>query len=116
MIINGPKKYRENYGDHLITTCLNALQCAQMANSIFVSKNIRQCDYDIRRKAFREMIGYVHHISTTFYIYKELIKKCDGQDPVKLNDEEQEIGERCAYIVNLIKKLMESDRNKMKGK
>lgn len=116
IVENGPKKYRGNYGDHLIKTSLSALEEAQMANSIFVSKTLPESDYEIRRTALKRMIGLTHHISTAFKLYKDLIKKCDGQNPVKLNEEEQEIGERCAYTVSLIKGILDYDRKKLKGK
>lgn len=115
MVVNGPKKYRENYGDHLIKTCLQTLEESQIANSVYVSKNTDRADYEVRRMALRRMTGRVHNISTSFKLYKDLIKKCDGQDPIKLRDEEQEVGERCAYIVSLIKGIIESDKKKLKG-
>lgn len=45
IVENGPKKYRGNYGDHLIKTSLSALEQAQVANSIFVSKTLPESDY-----------------------------------------------------------------------
>lgn len=114
IVVNAPKKYRQNYGDHLINVSLEALEDAQIANSIFVSKNMSKTDYAIRRTALKKMMGKVHNISTSFKLYKDLIKKCDGENPVKLNEQEQEIGERCAYTISLIKGIIESDRNRLR--
>lgn len=115
IVANGPKKYARSYGNHLIETALKALEEAQIANSIFVSKATKPDDYEIRRKALKMQLAYIHHIGTVFYIYKEQIKKCDGQDPVKLKNENEEIGERCAFTASLIKGIQDSDRKKIKA-
>ena len=49
IIMNKPKKYRENYGDHIIKTALESLKYAQTANSIFTDKNTSQTDIELRR-------------------------------------------------------------------
>ena len=42
IVNNASKKYKTNYGDVLIKDCVNALQYAQLANSIFMTPQTPQ--------------------------------------------------------------------------
>ena len=120
---NKPKKYRANYGDALIKTGLQALQSAQMANDIYMSKTTPAELYMLRRKRLVTAKGLLANLSTTAYIFLELVKKSDQgaqcYDPDerqtaqvkadKIGHEEEEIGLACEEITRMISGVIKND-------
>lgn len=120
---NKPKKYRQNYGDALIKIGLQALQSAQMANDIFMSKTTPAELYMLRRKQLATAKGLLANLSTTAYIFLELVKKSDQGAQCydtderrktqvradKINREEEEIGMACEEITRMIGGVIKND-------
>lgn len=120
---NKPKKYRQNYGDALIKAGLQAMQSAQMANEIFMSKTTPAELYMLRRKRLVTAKGLLANLATTAYIFLELVKKSDQgaqcYDPDerqksqmradKINREEEEIGLACEEITRMIIGILKND-------
>ena len=44
IVMNKPKKYRQNYGDAIIKSAIEALKFAQTANDVFVKKGMPASD------------------------------------------------------------------------
>jgi hypothetical protein len=114
IIGNGPKKYRQGYGDFLIKTALDALKYAQTANSIFVSKKMNKSDFDTRRRCLMLSRGCIDSISTAFMVYLAQARKADGYEADKADRQLQDIGTRCYKIRSSIKKVMDSDKNRIR--
>lgn len=71
---NKPKKYKQNYGDHLIKIGLSALEHAEIGNSIYMTADTPEADYLMRRKCFAAARGEINHLSTAAYIFLEICK------------------------------------------
>lgn len=108
---NKPKKYKANYGDHMIKEGLRALEYAQVANSIFMTKKTSAEDYNIRRMLFQKSRGIVQHIATASYIFLELCKNSNDVKADRIYKEEQYIGSVCNDISNAISGVMKSDKS-----
>ena len=109
IVANGSNKYVHSYGDHLIRTGLKALQYAQIANRIFITKNTSDSDYELRRSCLNKAIGLLDNISTTADIYLELSlnnSKISKKDILK---RQEAIGKLCYKTIEKIKGVMKYD-------
>lgn len=118
ILMNKPQKYKTNYADHIIKTAMSALEDLQVADSIFVSKYIKENDFMIRRKHLLEAKGKIQHVATACEIYLEIVRQHDYAKEtlvgefdrfLKIYDQELEIGTMCETCHNLIKGVIESD-------
>lgn len=100
IVNNASKKYKTNYGDVLIKDCVNALQYAQLANSIFMSSQTPQSDYELRRECLLKVRGYAEIIPTISYIYLELLK--DGGKYKQIVNLEEYISDTCSNIHKMV--------------
>jgi len=116
IVSNHPKKYRATYGDKLINTALDALLEARIGNNVFVSENMSEMDYQIRRKCLRNAKSKVESIPTIAFIYLELTSKADGVNAEKILKQEEEIGIKCFDIAKMISGVLSSDRKKYNKK
>lgn len=111
---NKPKKYKQNYGDHLIKVGLSALEHAEMGNSIFMTEKTTEADYQMRRKYFAAAKGEINHLSTAAYIFLEI---CKGSNEVRIDKilkEEEYIGSVCTDISKSLSGVMRSDKKLMR--
>jgi hypothetical protein len=115
IVNNKPKKYKTNYGDHLIQTGLKALELAQIANSIYMTKTTSIDDYKQRRNLFLKARGCVEHISTASYIYLELCKNSNEVKFERVLKEEEYIGSTCNDIYKAISGVLKSDKALIKN-
>ena len=113
MCNNGPKKYKTNYSDFIISSGLKALQYAQYANSIYISKDTPQEMFDEREKCLKRAMGLIDNISTTCQIYLELVKGC-GVPNDKITKRQEYIGTTTNNIISLINGVMKSDKERYK--
>lgn len=113
MCENGPKKYRNNYADHIIKTALKALQLAQYANSIYLSKNTTEEEFNERELALKKAASLVDNIATTADIYLEFTRGC-GVSNDKVNKRQEEIGTTADEIISLLKGVEKSDKERYK--
>lgn len=114
IVNNKPKKYKANYGDHLIKEGLKALEYAQTANSVYMTKNTSQNDYEHRRKLFMTARGIVSHIATASYIFLELCKNSNEIKAGRVSKEEEYIGSTCTDIVKALSGVLKSDKALMR--
>lgn len=115
IVMGKPKKYRENYGDKLINECLDALKYAQVANSIYMSVNTSESDYETRRKYLQMALGLVDNISTTADIFLSLNWNVDGANHDQIERQQKYFGETTKTIHDLLKGVMASDKRTFKG-
>ena len=111
IVANKPKKYKENFGDHLIKTSLEALELVQTANTIYLRKETPQQDRDFRRTCLIKAKAKIQHVSTVNYIFLELCRNQDGIKGEKIAKGEAKIGKMCGEIVSLINGVIKSDKN-----
>ena len=118
ILINKPQKYKTNYADAIIQTALSALEHAQIADSIFLSRYSSEADFLVRREHLQIAKGKIDHIATACFIYLEIVRKHDhageaanGNDRVyaKLYEQELEIGEMCENCHKLISGVIKAD-------
>lgn len=109
IVMNKPKKYRENYGDELIKSCMQALRYAQIANGIFVAGKSKREDYLLRRRYLQQAKGTVESIATLAEVFLERAKRADREESKKIIKQEMYIGEICAEIQKKISGVMKSD-------
>ena len=110
---NGPKKYRNNYADHIIKTALKALQLAQYANSIYLSKDTTEEEFNERERCFKKAISLVDNIATTADIYLEFTRS-NGVSNDKVDKREEEIGTTANEIIALLQGVLKSDKERYK--
>lgn len=113
IVANGPSKYINSYGDYLIRASCSALQYAQTANRIYMSKNTSIEDYNLRRSYLQRIKGLVDNISTISSIYLDLslrtkIKKSD------IMKRQQRMGEICYDIIEKVNGVMRHDNKIIK--
>jgi len=113
IIMKRPTKYRQNYGDHLIKSCLKALEYAQRANDIFMSESLDQNLKEERKLLLIRTIGICENISTTAQIFFELIKNCDGCNEDCTSSLEY-FADKSNLIIKLVKGVIESDKKYFK--
>lgn len=109
IVANGSNKYVHSYGDHLIRTGLEALQCGQIANRIFVSKNMRESDYELRRSSLYKAIGLLDNISTSADIYLDLSLKNSKISKKDILKRQETIGKLCYKTIEKIKGVIKYD-------
>ena len=119
ILVNKPQKYKANYTDQIIRTALEALEHAQTADSVYLSKSSRPDDYLLRRRELQLARGRVQHLATACYIFLEIVRKHDyaaqsdrakeGRLSAKLYDQALEIGEACERCHALIAGVIKSD-------
>lgn len=116
IFVNKPKKYKDNYSDAIIKTALSALNHAQIADSIYLSKYTTSYEFEIRERNLILARGEIASVATDSYIFLEIIRKHDyasEQDErlfQKLYDQELEIGKMCEDCYNLISGIIKSDK------
>lgn len=111
---NKPKKYKQNYGDHLIKIGLSALEHAEIGNSIYMTADTQEADYLMRRKCFAAARGEINHLSTAAYIFMEICKNSNEVRADKILKEEEYIGSMCADISKSLSGVMRSDKKLMR--
>lgn len=114
ILVNKPQKYKTNYTDKIIRSSLSALEYAQTADSIYLSKYSPEQDYLMRRKCLQLAKGQVQHIATACYVFLEIVRKHDyaseGKEKAdKILRQELEIGEMCERCHNLLGGVMRTD-------
>lgn len=119
ILTNKPQKYKANYTDKIIKTALEALEHAQIADSIYLGQYTKPDDYRLRREQLLLAKGHVQHIATACYVFLETVRKHDyaaegdqektGRMYAKLYDQELEIGERCEKCHALLAGVIKSD-------
>ena len=102
IVMKKETKYRKTYGDHLIKTGLEALSHLQIANSIFIGKTATEAE-------FKEAVGLLEHLSTTAYIFIELVRNNGQESNQKLNNQEEYIGSKVEAIIRKTKGIIKSD-------
>ena len=112
--LNTPKKYRVNYTDFIIRTGLEALQYAQRANNIYLSKHTTEESFNERELCLQRAKGLAENIATTADIFLEHMRKFDGINVEKILKQEQYIGETVNTIVSLLDGVMKSDKKRYK--
>ena len=112
--LNMPKKYRANYTDFIIKSMLQALQCAQMANSIFLSKSTTEDAFSERELNLQKAKGLIENVATTADIFLEQSRKFDGASPERIIKNQEYIGETTGKIVQLLDGVMKSDKKRYK--
>lgn len=110
IVADYPKKYRANYGDHLINIALKAMTCAQVGNSIFMHPGLSDMEYNTRRDYLRRAKGYTDSIATVAYVFLELTATVDGVNRGKILRQEEEIGLECREISKMIDGVLDNDR------
>ena len=116
---NKPQKYKTNYTDKIIRTALEALEHAQVADSIYMGRYTKERDFLIRREQLLLARGKVQHLATACYIFLEIVRRHDyasegenekaGRLYAKLYDQELEIGELCQRCHKLLGGVIKSD-------
>jgi len=112
--MNTPQKYRLNYSDHIIQTGLKALQYAQIANDIYLTKYTTNEEFQRRESLLLESRGLIDNISTTAYIFLEQVRKSGAVKYEKILKQEEYIGEKTNTINGLITNVMKSDKKRYK--
>lgn len=110
IVENKPKKYRDSYGDELRRMCLQALECASLANDIFLKADTPQDEKDERKRLLLKSRNIVKTVVLISQIYLELVRKCDGINNEKIYKEEADIGRRCDEIIALLNGTLKSDK------
>lgn len=110
IVVSKPKKYRENYGDRLITNALDALKYCQAANNIFMDANTSEKDFQRRRTYLLNAMSLIDNISTVADIFLALNYNMDGAKLDQIDRQEEYIGSTCRKIHLLIKGVLESDK------
>lgn len=109
VVMKKETKYRKTYGDHLIKTGLKALSHLQVANSIFIGKTTSEDEFRQRRAHLKEAIGLVENLSTTAYIFLELVRNNGRESNERISNQEEYIGTKCEAIIRKTKGVMKSD-------
>ena len=109
IVMNKPKKYRQNYGDAIVKSGLEALKYSQIANTVYVSASMPESDKSLRRNMLIKAKGTIMNISTASYIFLELCKNQDGEKQDKISKQEQYIGSTCYDIIQMLSGVIKSD-------
>ena len=78
--MNKPKKYRQNYGDAIIKSAIEALKFAQTANSVYVKHDMPRSDIALRRTMLIRAKGAVMNVSTISQIFLDLCMSAGGDN------------------------------------
>lgn len=113
IVTKKPAKYKANYGDHLVKEGLEALKLSQIANKIYVND---KTSYELRRSTLLQLQGVIDNISTSAYLFLELVRNNDSVSFEKIWDEENKIGDACYSINKLVNGILRSDRERYKKK
>jgi hypothetical protein len=115
IVMGKPKKYRDNYGDRVITSALDALKFCQAANSIYMSEHTSEKDYHKRRSYLMNAVALIDNVSTTADIFLALNYDVDGAKRDQLDRQEEYIGKTCRQIHLLICGVIDSDAKVFSG-
>ena len=115
IVMSKPKKYRDNYGDQIIKSGLNALKFCQAANAIFMSDKTSESDYKKRRSYLINAMALIDNISTVSDIFLSLNYNQDGAKKEQIEKQEEYIGSTCRNIHSLIKGVIDSDTKVFNG-
>ena len=80
IVMNKPKKYRQNYGDAIIKSAIEALKFAQTANSVYVKHDMPISDIALRRTMLIRAKGAVMNVSTISQIFLDLCMSAGGDN------------------------------------
>lgn len=108
-----PKKYRNNYGDMLITDSVECLKLCRMANAIYIGEKTTREEYEERRKLLRQARVLIYHISAVADVFFTLCYDTDGVRKEKTERHQRKIGSYASTIRNLINGVLKSDRDIM---
>lgn len=91
VVANKPKKYKQNWGDKIIETSLEAWRLTQMANSIYVCKSTPIEDIKLRHEWLITAKANIDWLSSLFTInsynsWRGYAKKCDSYKTIKNMD------------------------------
>lgn len=103
---NKPKKYKNSFSDKLICLACDAFTSARKANGIYVKT---KADYEQRRAYLLDARGTIESICSLADIFLELCKKSPDCKEAKILKEQEEIGNSCYQITNLISGVIKSD-------
>lgn len=112
IVMNKPKKYRQNYGDAIIKSALEALKFAQTANDVFVKNGMPVSDKALRRTMLIKAKGAIDNVGTASEIFLDLCKSQDGEDKAKILKQEQYIGGATFDIKRLLTAVIKSDEER----
>ena len=115
LVANKPKKYRMNYGDHIIELSLRAWEHTQEANNIYMTKDTSITDYKLRRKYLLMARGEIKHLSSAVSLFLDLTLGETASDSKSMNAEKTmqtkaEIGGKCSEIIKMINGVINHDR------
>ena len=119
ILINKPKKYKQNYTDRIIQTGLRAYEDVQKADSIYLSKYSYEQDFFKRRDHLQEARGAVQSVASECGLFLDLVRHHDyaaqggaaddGRNYAKLYDQALEIGGMCEKCYELISGVLKAD-------
>lgn len=109
IVMRKPTKYRATYGDRLINSCLDALQNAQFANHIYITKDTSAELKNLRKVSLTKARNLCYTIPSLAQIFLDLVGEIDGGSS-KLAKEKAYFGEKCGTIVRLIDGVLENDK------
>lgn len=115
IVMGKPTKYRQNYGDRVINSALDALKYCQAANAIYMSENTNAADYQRRRSYLMNAKALIDNVSTTADIFLSLCYNMDGAKRDQIDRQEEYIGSACRRIHVLIQGVIDSDAKIRKG-
>lgn len=109
MVANGPHKYLSTYGDHLMRCSLQLFTHADIANSIYVT---RESDFEQRRKHLLEARGMCFSIESTAKLYTDLVTAAGTVARDKAYGRLVDIARLCHKERGLIKGVMDADKKR----
>lgn len=115
LVANKPRKYRANFGDHLIKVSARAWELTQMANTIYMSKTTPKVEREVRERCLIEAKGKIRHISSYTTYFLEMTVGESDSDSKQMNMEKSykkmaEIGKKCGEICKMIDGVIKHDR------
>ena len=112
---NKPKKYKSSYSDFVIQSGLEALKETRIANDeYFAGEAINERSYYFRKEHFQTAMSLVKTVSTVSHIFLEIVRASNQYESTKLYKQETQIGDQCNVCINLLKGVMESDKERFK--
>lgn len=115
IVMNKPKKYRQNYGDAIIKSAIEALKFAQTANAIFVKHDMPKSDIALRRTMLIRAKGAVMNVSTISQIFLDLCMSADGENKTKIMKQDKYIGNITHDIIKMLSGVIKSDESYHNG-
>lgn len=115
IVMSKPKKYRENYGDRIISASLDALKFCQAANNIYMDKNTSEADYLKRRSYLMNAAALIDNVASISDVFLSLNYNLDGAKLEQIDRQEEYIGRTCREIHLLIAGVIKSDKEIHEG-